>query len=230
MQFQQQVNKAITKRARWQYGVALSACLMSSMGVAKPLTLNVTGKDGKPVKEAVVWFESKQLTLKQNTLKQSYKMGQKDRAFTPHILVVPKGAEVSFPNYDSILHHVYSFSAAQPFEFKLYRDNPQSLTFGNTGVVELGCNIHDWMLGYILVVDSTYFAVTDEHGKAVIDMPEQLQSELVINVWHEGFANLDQPERKQLKSLPNTFTLTYQLNQSLFELKEDFSDEFDDYE
>ncbi|KZN51091.1 methylamine utilization protein [Pseudoalteromonas luteoviolacea] len=230
MQLTQQVNRVTTKRAGWQYGLMLSTCMVSSCVLAKPITVQVKDAEGEAVKDAVVWFESSQLPLSANTLQQAYKMGQKERAFTPHILVVPKGAEVSFPNYDSILHHVYSFSPAQPFEFKLYRDSPQSLNFGNTGVVELGCNIHDWMLGYILVVDSTYFALTNGEGKATIELPDTPIDSLTMQVWHEGFANLDKPESQTITVLPTSNSLIYQLDQSLFKPKEDFSDEFDDYE
>ncbi|KZN68091.1 methylamine utilization protein [Pseudoalteromonas luteoviolacea] len=235
MQRQQQV-KIPTKQNRKRRALSAVALmgLFSVVGAtsmsAKAVTINVTDESGQPVNGAVVWFEGSQLT-KQNAVTQlDYKMGQRDRAFTPHILVVPKGAQVSFPNYDSILHHVYSFSAAQPFEFKLYRDNPQALTFANTGVVELGCNIHDWMLGYILVVDSTHFAITNDQGVAEVALAKPLAQDVTINVWHEGFANLDQPESMKMAKIKTNQTLTYQLNQSLFKPKEDFSDEFDDYE
>ena len=99
-------------------------------------------------------------------------MTQKNRQFTPHILVVEKNSQVEFPNADSIMHHVYSFSKSKTFELKLYREQPQDpITFEQTGVVELGCNIHDWMLGYIVVVDSPYYAITNEQGGASFDIP-----------------------------------------------------------
>ncbi|WP_256096829.1 methylamine utilization protein [Pseudoalteromonas luteoviolacea] len=235
MQRQQQV-KIPTKRNRKRRvlsalaRVSLFTVLGATSVAAKAVTVKVTDEEGQPVNEAVVWFESSQLTKQSAITKLDYKMGQRDRAFTPHILVVPKGAQVSFPNYDSILHHVYSFSAAQPFEFKLYRDNPQALTFANTGVVELGCNIHDWMLGYILVVDSTHFAITNDKGVADVSLSKPVAQDVTIHVWHEGFADLDQPESIKMTTLKTNQTLTYQLNQSLFKPKEDFSDEFDDYE
>ncbi|MCF2859265.1 methylamine utilization protein [Pseudoalteromonas sp. SMS1] len=235
MQRQEQVKKPIkqnkTRRA-WSATALISVLTTLTMAslAAQAVTVNVTDERGEPVNGAVVWFEGAHLLKDTQTIQNDYKMGQRDRAFTPHILVVPKGAQVSFPNYDSILHHVYSFSAAQPFEFKLYRDKPQALKFANTGVVELGCNIHDWMLGYILVVDSTHFAITDKNGVAALDLEQSRVLGTTIHVWHEGFANLDQPESMKVTQLDEKATLTYQLNQSLFKTKEDFSDEFDDYE
>ncbi|WP_244951695.1 methylamine utilization protein [Pseudoalteromonas luteoviolacea] len=232
MQRQQQVKKRIKqgRRGRGLSTAVLIGLFTTLSMAAKAVTVNVTDERGEPVSGAVVWFEGSHLSKDTQISQQLYKMGQRDRAFTPHILVVPKGAQVSFPNYDSILHHVYSFSAAQPFEFKLYRDSPQSLTFANTGVVELGCNIHDWMLGYILVVDSTHFAITDNKGIAQVNLAKSLSQSTTVNIWHEGFANLDQPETIKVAKLGINQTLTYQLNQSLFKAKEDFSDEFDDYE
>ncbi|WP_230090609.1 methylamine utilization protein [Pseudoalteromonas rubra] len=204
----------------------ISACATA----AEQLTVQVRDKEGKVLPGAAVWLSGKGLAADQAVLTRSYKMGQKNRAFTPHLLIVPKQAEVSFPNYDSILHHVYSFSPAKRFEFKLYRDQPQALTFSATGAVELGCNIHDWMLGYILVVDSTHFAVTDTQGIARISIPAAQHNDVTLKVWHEGFMDLDSPESHVLSAVKSGEQLNIQLQQSLGMLQEDFSDEFDDYE
>ncbi len=97
-------------------------------------------------------------------------MDQERNAFVPHILVVQKGAEVIFPNHDAVSHHVYSFSPAKTFELALYKGNTHSpVQFDMTGVVTLGCNIHDGMLGYILVVDTPYFALTGDDGKVHLE-------------------------------------------------------------
>lgn len=96
-------------------------------------------------------------------------MDQRERAFVPHILVVEAGAVVEFPNSDDFLHHVYSFSSAKPFELPLYgRLDRPSLAFDEPGLVTLGCNIHDAMLGYILVVDTPYSSITDRSGQAIL--------------------------------------------------------------
>ena len=71
----------------------------------------------------------------------------------PPVLVVMTGTAVDFPNSDQVRHQVYSFSPAKSFEIKLYSgDAPRSIQFDKPGTVILGCNIHDWMLGYILVL------------------------------------------------------------------------------
>jgi plastocyanin len=97
-------------------------------------------------------------------------MDQHDMQFVPHLLVVQAGTEVTFPNGDNVSHHVYSFSETKQFELKLYKgDVYPPVTFDRPGVVVLGCNIHDGMLGYIVVVDTPHFAKTDEQGVARID-------------------------------------------------------------
>jgi hypothetical protein len=153
-------------------------------------------------------------------------MTQKNRQFTPHILVVEKNSQVEFPNADSIMHHVYSFSKSKTFELKLYREQPQNpITFEQTGVVELGCNIHDWMLGYIVVVDSPYYAITNEQGVASFDIPNGAYK---LNVWHEGFRDISNIESQEVVITNNK--LSYQLKQKLTLPIRVEVDEFDDYE
>lgn len=109
-------------------------------------------------------------------------MDQVNKQFLPHILAVQKGTRVAFPNSDSIKHHVYSFSAAKPFELKLYRDKqPEPMLFDKAGVVEMGCNIHDWMLGYIYVVDTPYFAQTQISNSLTLEVPD---GSYTLSVWH----------------------------------------------
>jgi hypothetical protein len=97
-------------------------------------------------------------------------MDQRDHRFVPHVLVVQTGTSVMFPNSDSVSHHVYSFSATKPFELPLYKGQLYPpVVFDQPGVVVLGCNIHDGMLGYVVVVDTPHFALTNEQGVALID-------------------------------------------------------------
>jgi plastocyanin len=96
-------------------------------------------------------------------------MDQLESAFVPHMLVVERGTPVTFPNGDSVSHHVYSFSQAKKFELALYKgDEHPPLVFERAGIVVLGCNIHDGMLGYVVVVDTPHFTTTDAAGRAVL--------------------------------------------------------------
>ncbi len=115
-------------------------------------------------------------------------MDQINKQFAPHVLLISAGQRVSFPNRDDIRHHVYSFSKAKPFEIKLYKNTPtEPIAFENSGVVELGCNIHDQMLGYIYITDSEFTAKTNEQGIAVIHLDgDNIDSNNVhsVSVWH----------------------------------------------
>jgi hypothetical protein len=104
---------------------------------------------------------------------------------------------VRFPNSDDILHHVYSFSPAKVFELPLY-GNGQNIDyqqmFDVAGVVEIGCNIHDWMLGYIYVAQTNLAVKTDAQGQAVISgIPAGAYS---VRIWHSR-APVDSPELEQ---------------------------------
>jgi plastocyanin len=113
-------------------------------------------------------------------------MDQVDRRFEPEVLVVRTGTSVSFPNSDSIAHQVYSFSPAKRFTLPLYRGRVHPpLLFDQPGVVVLGCNIHDQMIGYIVVTNSPYFGMTDEHGRAVFaSLPA---GNYRVSLWHPRF-------------------------------------------
>jgi hypothetical protein len=106
------------------------------------------------------------------------------------------GTAVTFPNRDSVRHQVYSFSPAKRFELPLYTGVPQAVTFDKPGVVILGCNIHDWMIGYVYVSESPYFAKTDAHGKAVLtDLPPRAY---VLRVWHPQQSGVEEDTRKNV--------------------------------
>lgn len=120
-------------------------------------------------------------------------MDQRAQQFVPHVLAVRTGTAVSFPNSDDIRHHVYSFSPAKRFELRLYKDTPSApVLFDTPGVVVLGCNIHDWMLGYVYVTDDPWFAVSDEQGRVQLDAlpPGRYR----VSLWHPKLADmLSQP-------------------------------------
>jgi plastocyanin len=109
-------------------------------------------------------------------------MDQIDRQFVPHVLVVQTGTSVDFPNSDTVAHHVYSFSHPNKFVLPMYKgEQHPPVTFEHSGVVSLGCNIHDHMLGYILVVDSRVFGKTNEGGYVSLSLENP--EEYSINIW-----------------------------------------------
>ena len=173
---------------------------LSAMLVLAPWVLaakvQVQDEAGQPLNDAVVWalpLDTEVVTL---PVEQHYQMDQVNRRFVPHVLPVPVGALVDFPNSDSIMHHVYSFSAVKTFEIKLYKGRPQTpLLFSKPGVVELGCNIHDWMLGYIVVVDTPLFAKTDAKGEADLTLAS---GRYRVSLWYHRFDDIGHPETREL--------------------------------
>ncbi|PXA82391.1 methylamine utilization protein [Caulobacter sp. D4A] len=164
--------------------ILFSVAIFSTHAMAADLTLSVRGSDGKPVADAVVTvYPGGQPTKGPIKFDWPYRVAQQNIQFNPFVLIVPAGAEVSFPNLDKVRHHVYSFSAGNRFELKLYgREENRVVRMPAVGVAAIGCNIHDQMVGFIKVVDTQYAAKTDASGKAVIrGAPD---GPVVVKVWH----------------------------------------------
>jgi truncated hemoglobin YjbI/plastocyanin len=89
-------------------------------------------------------------------------MEQRNRQFAPHLMVVPVGSTVSFPNFDPIYHNVYSVSDAKPFDLGVYKNGQtREMVLDKPGVLHLECNIHENMSAYIVVVAEPYHAVAE---------------------------------------------------------------------
>jgi len=144
-------------------------------------------KTGKPLPYVVVslYAISNKIDVKPLSVQI---MDQVGKAFIPHVLPVTVGTSVSFPNSDDIRHHLYSFDKPKPFELPLYEGTPtQPIVFDKKGIVRLGCNIHDWMMGYIYIVDTPFFALSDGQGKLSIDgLPA---GEYSMHIWHPRIKN-----------------------------------------
>jgi plastocyanin len=155
---------------------------MVQSAAAADLTFSLKTPEGQPVSDAVISFRPASATPAPR-IAGPYVMTQEDIAFHPFVLVVPVGADVSFPNHDKVRHHVYSFSPAKRFELKLYgHDETRTVHFDKPGVVALGCNIHDRMSAYIDVMDTPYAVKTDASGEAVLsDVPA---GPGVLTIWH----------------------------------------------
>ncbi len=141
--------------------------LMSLPASAATLTVDVRNGRGAAIPDAVVYAVPEGRTLP--IAKRTAVMDQKNRTFIPHVLAVQTGTAVRVPNSDDIRHQVYSFSSAKQFQLPLYKGTPANpIVFENSGVVSLGCNIHDRMSAYIVIVDTPYFATTSKHGRAEV--------------------------------------------------------------
>ena len=93
-------------------------------------------------------------------------MNQQNLTFLPHVLAIPVGATVLFPNNDKVDHNVFSLSRSNKFNLGNYKPGERkTVRFDNPGIVELRCDLHAEMLAYILVMKNPYFAVTDDKGR-----------------------------------------------------------------
>lgn len=149
-------------------------------GMAQALTLTVTdAATGAPLANAVVAVSG---DTPADPLSEPASVAQENRQFVPHLLVIPRGTSVDFPNHDNTQHHVYSFSPAKPFNLELFADRPDApVLFDKAGVVELGCNIHDHMQAFIIVTDAMQTATTGDDGRAQVDLADADK----IQIWHE---------------------------------------------
>lgn len=163
---------------------ALLACLALWTLAASAARIDVQVQDaaGQPLEGAVAYVESAAARAAAKPM-ASVEVAQAEKQFTPRVSVVTTGSQVSFPNRDKVRHHVFSFSKAKTFEIKLYTGTPANpVLFDKPGIVVLGCNIHDTMVAWVLVVDTPWSTKTNALGQARLpDVPVGTHKLLV---WH----------------------------------------------
>ena len=149
---------------------------------AGAVEVRVTDAADKPLANAVVFLESREA-------KAAVKPGpgaeiaQADRQFVPQVTVVPVGTAVSFPNRDTVRHHVYSFSAAKKLEIKLYVGTPAApVVFDQPGIAVLGCNIHDNMAAWVVIVETPWYGQSGADGRVV--WPQVPVGSYRLRSWH----------------------------------------------
>lgn len=173
---------------------------------AGSVQVEVADAAGKPLADAVVFLDSADARKQAKPL-AGMEMAQEKRQFVPGVLVVTTGTEVRFPNRDTVRHHVYSFSPTKKFELKLYTGTPSNpVLFDKAGVVTLGCNIHDQMVGWILVLDTPHYARSAAAtGKAQIDNVSP--GTYTLRIWHTRLP-VGAPAQEQALTVPASGTAT----------------------
>ncbi len=129
-------------------------------------------------------------------------INQKDLRFVPHVLAIQAGTTVEFPNSDPLSHNVFSISKTQRFNLGLYpRGGKRTIRFDEPGIVELLCNVHMEMAGYIVVVKTPYFAKTGPDGSyRIANVPA---GQLRLRCWHEGI-----PTQERVVQVPQMGSTT----------------------
>lgn len=163
--------------------LAALACALAAHGPVRAATLVITVQtaDGHALPGAVVTARPLDGAPRKPAPIKAV-MDQVNRAFAPDLLVIPVGSTVTFPNSDSVSHQIYSFSPAKRFQLPLYRGTPYPpVHFDQPGVVTLGCNIHDEMVGYLVVTDAPYYGRTDAKGAWSNELP---RGRYRLTIWH----------------------------------------------
>ncbi len=158
-------------------------CLAAPAGAAA-VEVQVTDSAGKPLAGAAVFLESREA-------RAAAKPGavvdvvQVNRQFQPMVSVVTVGTPVNFPNRDTVRHHVYSFSPIKKFEIKLYVGTPTApVVFDGPGIAALGCNIHDSMAAWVVVVETPYNGLSGADGK--LSLSAVPAGAYRLRAWHPG--------------------------------------------
>ncbi len=168
--------------------IALACALVTSQTArAADVAVSVTDQGGAPAKAAVVTLTPLDGKPAPPPAAVRRIIDQKHEAFVPFVTVMWRNDHLVFKNSDRTRHHVYSFSPIKQFEFVLDPgQTSQPLKFDKAGVVAIGCNIHDQMLAYAVIVQTPWSTLTPDDGRATIaGVPK---GKYRASVWHPYLA------------------------------------------
>lgn len=179
-------------------GLMMPAIAVTANTYELSVTVTLDGST-EPVADAVVSVDNTRPASPVST-----EIYQKNRAFHPQVLVVPVGSSVDFPNRDNTQHHVYSFSPAKTFNIELYADRPAApIVFDQPGIVELGCNIHDHMQGFVVVTDTAATGQTDASGQVTLSVGSQgtegTPEKVTLEIWHPRLPDNTRPVIREIE-------------------------------
>lgn len=134
---------------------------------------------------AVIWLTPVSPTLPHPVRPDTFRLEQKNKEFVPHLLVVPTGSTINFPNLDPFFHNVFSLFNGKRFDLGLYETGQsRAVRFDHTGVSYIFCNIHPEMSAVVISLDTPYYAIASPSGNAIIaDVPT---GEYDLKVWVES--------------------------------------------
>lgn len=176
--------------------IAKIICLAVIAGLLTPaarggeLAVLVVDQDNRPIADAVITLHALDSETPGLTPVTGLQIAQANLQFVPDLLIVPVGSDVSFSNSDMTGHHVYSFSPAKPFNVQMIaQGEAESIVFDRVGLVAIGCNIHDSMVGFIHVVDTPWSGISDADGMISID--DVPSGRYRMEIWHGAQAAPD---------------------------------------
>jgi plastocyanin len=150
--------------------------------------LEKAGKATVDASDIVVWLKPLDPAAKSEAAdapaQTRFQLVQHDKTFQPHVLVVPVGTVVDFPNHDPFFHNVFSLFDGKRFDLGLYEAGAtNSVRFDRLGVSYLFCNIHPEMSAVVVAVDTPYYGHSDRKGNLAIQNVPDGRYEL--HVWYE---------------------------------------------
>lgn len=171
-------------------GLLLLILFCGTPALATVVTITVRTASGTAAEDTLIVFDSRDALPPPG--KASAAIDQVNKRFVPHVTILRTGTAVTFPNSDKIRHQVYSFSPAKSFDLKLYAGSPkEEIVFDKPGLVVLGCNIHDSMVGFVAVVDSPYFGKVPPSGELAVDLPP---GRYALRMWNPKLAAPSAPK------------------------------------
>ncbi|MEJ1960099.1 MAG: methylamine utilization protein [Gammaproteobacteria bacterium] len=145
------------------------ALLVASPVFAGDILVDVRGANGKALTDAVVFAEPVDGAAPKPAGPLKATIDQVNKEFVPRVSVLRVGTTVSFPNSDNIRHSIYSFSPPKTFTTKLYSGKEAApVVFDKPGLVTLGCNIHDLMVAWVVIVDTPWLGKSDKDGTGTL--------------------------------------------------------------
>jgi plastocyanin len=187
----------------------LLIALLTLFGAAAPQSQQVTVSgqvelsSGTDSSNAVVWLNpvGTQAPIAASPRHQSTQLLQKNKTFSPHLLVVQVGSAVEFPNNDPFFHNVFSLFEGKRFDLGLYEaGSTRSVVFNRAGVSYIFCNIHPEMSAVVVALKTPYYGISDNKGVVII--PNVPAGMYELEVWHERVL----PEN--LENLKRTVTIS----------------------
>lgn len=196
----------MTRRLSSLAFLAVAALRLSAADV----TCKLIDQKSAPVADAVVWLT--RLDAPEPAAAApgtAAEIVQQNREFVPYVTAIQVGTTMHFPNRDNVQHHVYSLSPAKKFELPLYSGEAErAILFDRPGVVTIGCNIHDWMIAYVVVLPTPHFAKSGATGVVQFVVPA---GRFRLEVWHPRLAQPVGEEITVAEAAPATLDLTLAL-------------------
>ena len=208
--------------------VLFGVCLNSYIH-ATELTVQVLDVENKPVSDIVIYITSENGVYDAIPARE-VTVSQKDKRFVPYVSVKSTNDKLVFENKDNITHHIYTVTT-NDFSFRLKQNTiAKDKQVSQNGKTLMACNIHDWMAGYLFVVETPYYGKTDSTGNFKISLPDN--GKFTAKIWHPQMAELDlkQTMLLNLKEASHVkFSLTEKMaeiptqeNEEIFEFLDDY--------